>query len=52
MCDRSLAETGDGAREGSPSGRVHVRFGSWEQFFYGEFDCRQKKRVLVKSTGE
>ena len=27
-------------------------FGSWEQIFYGEFDGRRKKRVLVKIIGE
>ena len=27
-------------------------FGPWEQIFYGEFDCRRRKRVLVKIIGE
>lgn len=27
-------------------------FGDWEQIFYGEFDGRRKKRVLVKLIGE
>ena len=27
-------------------------FGPWEQIFYGEFDGRRKKRVLVKILGE
>jgi secondary thiamine-phosphate synthase enzyme len=27
-------------------------FGPWEQVFYGEFDGRRKKRVLVKVIGE
>ena len=27
-------------------------FGPWEQIFYGEFDGRRKKRVLVKVVGE
>ena len=31
-------------------GRFH--FGTWEQIFYGEFDGRRKKRVLVKIIGE
>jgi secondary thiamine-phosphate synthase enzyme len=30
-------------------GRLH--FGTWEQIFYGEFDGRRKKRVLVKIIG-
>jgi thiamine phosphate synthase YjbQ (UPF0047 family) len=25
---------------------------AWEQIFYGEFDGRRKKRVLVKIIGE
>ncbi len=27
-------------------------FGMWEQLFYGEFDGRRCKRVLVKIIGE
>jgi secondary thiamine-phosphate synthase enzyme len=27
-------------------------FGPWEQMFYGEFDGKRKKRVLVKIIGE
>jgi secondary thiamine-phosphate synthase enzyme len=27
-------------------------FGPWEQIFYGEFDGRRSKRVLVKVIGE
>jgi len=27
-------------------------FGLWEQIFYGEFDGRRRKRVLVKIIGE
>jgi len=27
-------------------------FGPWERIFYGEFDGRRKKRVLVKVIGE
>jgi len=29
-----------------------IDFGPWEQIFYGEFDGRRKKRVLVKVIGE
>jgi len=32
------------------AGRLH--FGPWEQIFYGEFDGRRRKRVLVKIIGE
>ena len=27
-------------------------FGTWEQIFYGEFDGRRNKRVLIKTIGE
>lgn len=27
-------------------------FGTWEQIFYGEFDGRRRKRVLIKIIGE
>ena len=27
-------------------------FGTWEQIFYGEFDGRRKKRILIKIIGE
>jgi secondary thiamine-phosphate synthase enzyme len=27
-------------------------FGTWEQIFYGEYDGRRKKRVLIKIIGE
>lgn len=30
----------------------HFDFGTWEQVFYGEFDGKRKKRVLVKIIGE
>ncbi len=30
----------------------HLDFGPWEQIFYGEFDGRRSKRVLVKIIGE
>jgi len=32
------------------AGKLH--FGPWEQIFYGEFDGKRKKRVLVKIIGE
>ncbi|MBU1238370.1 secondary thiamine-phosphate synthase enzyme YjbQ [Myxococcota bacterium] len=31
-------------------GQLH--FGPWEQIFYGEFDGRRRKRVLLKIIGE
>lgn len=31
-------------------GELHL--GPWEQIFYGEFDGRRKKRVLIKIIGE
>ena len=27
-------------------------FGTWERIFYGEFDGRRRKRVLVKIIGD
>ena len=33
-----------------PEGKLY--FGSWEQIFYGEFDGKRRKRVLVKIIGE
>ena len=30
----------------------NLDFGTWEQIFYGEFDGRRKKRMLVKIIGE
>jgi secondary thiamine-phosphate synthase enzyme len=32
--------------------RGRLDFGPWEQIFYGEFDGRRPKRVLVKVIGE
>jgi secondary thiamine-phosphate synthase enzyme len=30
----------------------HLDFGPWEQIFYGEFDGKRRKRVLVKIIGD
>ena len=30
----------------------HLDLGPWEQIFYGEFDGKRRKRVLVKIIGE
>lgn len=32
--------------------KAKLDFGPWEQIFYGEFDGRRKKRVLIKIIGE
>ena len=32
------------------NGELH--FGTWEQIFYGEFDGRRPKRILIKVIGE
>ena len=32
--------------------RGELDFGTWERIFYGEFDGRRRKRVLVKIIGE
>lgn len=35
-----------------PITKGKLDFGPWEQIFYGEFDGRRKKRVVVKIIGE
>jgi secondary thiamine-phosphate synthase enzyme len=32
--------------------RGKLDFGTWEQIFYGEFDGRRPKRILIKIIGE
>lgn len=32
--------------------RGRLDFGTWERIFYGEFDGRRDKRILVKIIGE
>ena len=34
------------------SRKCKLDFGPWEQIFYGEFDGRRAKRVLIKVIGE
>ena len=34
------------------TGGSKLDFGPWERFFYGEFDGRRRKRVLVKIISE
>ena len=33
-------------------GKLDPSVGPWEQIFYGEFDGRRDKRVLIKIIGE
>ena len=35
-----------------PVTKGQLDFGPWEQIFYGEFDGKRKKRVLVKIIGD
>jgi hypothetical protein len=49
--DDALIELELQARPGNHLHWRHSRHG-WEQIFYGEFDGRRKKRVLVKIIGE
>jgi thiamine phosphate synthase YjbQ (UPF0047 family) len=35
-----------------PFGQDSPDFGTWERIFYGEFDGRRRKRVLVKIIAE
>lgn len=48
----SVANTSRCSRGNSTSLVKEMDFGPWEQIFYGEFDGRRKKRVLVKIIGE
>jgi secondary thiamine-phosphate synthase enzyme len=58
--NRTGEENGDAHHKRQIMGRevvvavTHGRldFGPWEQIFYGEFDGRRPKRVLVKVIGE
>jgi len=46
-------ETADhGPRGGGRGHRGALHCGPWEQIFYGEFDGRRPKRVLVKIMSE
>jgi thiamine phosphate synthase YjbQ (UPF0047 family) len=49
---RSVAR--DGVRRAAVVAVTNGRldFGTWERIFYGEFDGRRRKRVLVKVIGE
>ncbi len=58
--NRTGEENGDAHHERQVVGREVVvgvtdgkrDFGPWEQIFYGEFDGRRPKRILVKIIGE
>ena len=58
--NRSGEDNGDAHLKRTVMGREVVAavtggtldFGPWEQIFYGEFDGRRRKRVLVKIIGE
>ena len=58
--DRTGEENGDAHHKRQIMGREVVvavtngslDFGPWEQIFYGEFDGRRKKRILIKIIGE
>lgn len=60
MHNRTGEDNGDAHLKRSVMGREVVvavtdgelDFGPWEQIFYGEFDGRRRKRVLVKIIGE
>lgn len=60
MHNRTGEDNADGHLKRSIMGREVVvavtegrlDFGPWEQIFYGEFDGRRPKRVLVKIIGE
>ncbi|OFZ56661.1 MAG: secondary thiamine-phosphate synthase enzyme [Bdellovibrionales bacterium RIFOXYB2_FULL_36_6] len=58
--NRTMEDNGDAHLKRQVMGREVVvavsegklDFGPWEQIFYGEFDGRREKRVLVKIIGE
>ncbi len=58
--NRSGEDNGDAHHKRQVMGREVVvaitggalHFGPWEQIFYGEFDGRRPKRVLIKIIGE
>ncbi|MBN1897371.1 MAG: YjbQ family protein [Spirochaetes bacterium] len=58
--NRTMEDNGDAHLKRQIMGREVVvavtdgklDFGPWEQIFYGEFDGRRKKRVLIKIIGE
>ncbi len=58
--NRTLEDNGDAHLKRQVMGRETVvavtdgklDFGPWEQIFYGEFDGRRRKRVLIKIIGE
>jgi len=58
--NRSGEDNGDAHQKRQIMGREVVvavtggrlDFGTWEQIFYGEFDGRRDKRVLIKIIGE
>lgn len=58
--NRTGEENGDAHHKRQVMGREVVvavtngslDFGPWEQIFYGEFDGRRKKRILIKIIGE
>lgn len=58
--NRTMEDNGDAHLKRQVMGREVVvaitggklDFGPWEQIYYGEFDGRRRKRVLVKIIGE
>jgi hypothetical protein len=54
QCRRAPEAAGDGPRRAAVVAVTNGRldFGTWERIFYGEFDGRRRKRVLVKIIGD
>ena len=58
--NRTGEENGDAHHKRQIMGRevvvavtnAKLDFGPWEQIFYGEFDGRRKKRIMIKIIGE
>ena len=51
FAERSTEGFGRAQPRASRRGLAEI-FGTWERIFYGEFDGRRRKRVLVKIIGE
>jgi hypothetical protein len=52
MCANIMNKITPGVKPGANHRQLGVFAAGWEQIFYGEFDGRRKKRVLVKIIGE
>ena len=52
LIERELGRGGMGREAVVAVTEGKLDFGPWERIFYGEFDGRRRKRVLIKIIGE